>query len=293
MIFTQTSTYEELCRDIQALSQEYKDFTTLRVIGKSHDERKILMFRIGLGIESLVLTGGSYGRDHINPELFVSLAKEYCKAYQEDTSLSNFNIRQLLNRCSICLIPLVNPDGFVIVQQGFDAIQNPILRQYCKIREIEHQQWMFNAKGVDVHANFPCKSYVQQQVGEYPASEPETRAVMKVFEEYDTVGYLDFQSRGRITYYFRQVLPFAYTTRYHPAARFMQKISDYCIGKQELDAPKKGGGTPVNYYSEFMKKPALTIETLEPSQQMETEMENIRETYREMHTLPLKIIQKL
>ncbi len=282
MILTQTSTYDEICENLYHLSAEYKDFTTLRMVGTSHDQRKIFLFRVGLGMETIVLSAGLYGRDTINPLLFLQLAREYCKAYLEDTSIGTYRVRELLNRCSICFVPLLNPDGYEICRYGYEAIRNPILRQFCKIREIDYKQWIFNAKGIDINGNFPCKSYVQQQLGEYPASEPETRALMKVFEEYDTIGYLNFQSRGRITYYFRQALPFAYNPKYHRVARFMQKISDYCIGKKEED---KTGGTPLNYYSELMKKPALTIETLE------SDPACFKETYKEVRTLPLKIIR--
>ncbi len=292
---THLSTYEEISQDMRALAREYRDFTTLRILNTSQDQRAILMFRLGLGIESLVLSAGIGGRDSLNPILFLQLAREYCKAYAEDSTIAAYRVRELLNRCSICFVPLVNPDGYAIAQQGFGAIRNPVLRQFCKIREIDYRQWKYNAKGIDINGNFPCKSYIQQQLGEYPASEPETRALMKVFEEYDTVGYLNFHSRGRVTYYFRQTLPFAYSPKYQKVAGFMQKISDYCIGKKEYATQMKGtGGTAINYYSELMKKPALTIETLEPTiDETAWTPEFFKETYKEIHTLPLKIIQKL
>ena len=295
MILTQTFTYDEICQNLHTLSAEYKDFTTLRIVGTSHDQRDILMFRVGLGMESMVLSAGLYGRDSMNPLVFLQLAQEYCRAYLEDETIGNYHVRQLLNRCSICFVPLVNPDGYEISRCGYDAIRNPVLRQFCKIREIDYKQWRFNAKGIDINGNFPCKSYIQQQLGEYPASEPETRALMKVFEEYDTVGYLNFQSRGRITYYFRQALPFAYNQKYHRMARFMQKMSDCCIGRKEGESTYKAtGGTPINYYSELMKKPALTIETLEPAlEEAPLNPECFKETYKEVRILPLKIIQKL
>ena len=169
----------------------------------------------------------------MNPVLLTKLAEEYCQAYADDAEIDHYPVKELLNKCSLCILPLVNPDGYETVLQVLNSIRNPILRQLCKMRGIGAEHWKYNARGVDINRNFPCKSYIQQQLGEYPASENETRALMKVFEEYETVGYIDFHSRGRIIYYYRQAMPFSYNQRNHKLARYMQKLSDYSIGKRE------------------------------------------------------------
>lgn len=294
MVLNQIYTYEEIFQDVKNLSETYSDFTTFRIIGYSHDHRPIPLLRIGLGIETLVLTAGIHGRDAVNPILFLQMAEEYCKSYQENTTMEQYDVQDLLNRCSICFLPLLNPDGYEIALHGFDILRNPILRQLCKMREIDHNHWKYNAHCVDINRNFPCKSYIQQQIGEYPASEPETRALMKVFEEYETVGYLNFQSRGRIIYYYRHAMPFSYNQKNYRLARFMQKISDYNIGKKEEEFYSRlNGGTPVNYYSELFKNPALTIETIEPNAEYPLKPEYQKDTYEEIRSLPLEIIEKL
>ncbi len=118
--------------------------------------------------------------------------------------------RELLDHCSICFLPIVNPDGYVIATESFNAIRNPILRQACKMRGGTGPTGNTTQESVDINRNFPCKSYIQQQFGEYPASEQETKALIRVFEQCDTIGYLDFHSRGRIIYYYRQAMPFSY-----------------------------------------------------------------------------------
>ena len=101
------------------------------------------------------------------------------------------------------------------------------------MRGVDWPYWKYNARAVDINRNFPCKSYIQQQFGEYPASEQETQTLIRVFEQWDTIGYLDFHSRGRIIYYYRQAMPFSYNQRNHKLARYMQKLSNYSLGKQE------------------------------------------------------------
>ena len=73
-----------------------------------------------------------------------------------------------------------------------------------------------SARGVDINRNFPCKSYIQQQLQEYPASEQETQTLMRLFQDYETLAYLDFHSRGNVIYYYRQAMPYTcllYTSR--------------------------------------------------------------------------------
>lgn len=291
MILNQKYTSEEIDQDMRLLYEEYTDFTMYRVMGNSHDGRPIPMIRIGLGVESLVLTAGIHGQEYVNPVLLIRMAEEYCRAYEENLSLGAYSIRTLLNRCSIVILPLVNPDGYEVALSGFGAIRNPILRQMCKMRGIEWENWKYNARGIDINRNFPCKTYTRQQLGEYPASEQETQALMKVFDEYETVGYIDFHSRGRIIYYYRQAMPFSYNQRNHKLARSMQRLSDYSIGKRSEEyESEQVGGSPVNYYSQLLKKPAIVVETVKETSDASEEL--AEHTYQEIRSMPLEIINK-
>ena len=216
--------YEDIFQGMEELSRRYPDFTVCRSIGTSHDGRDIPMMRVGLGKKTLVLTAGIHGRETVNPVLLVKMLEDYCQAFQDREERYGYPVQTLLNGCSVVVIPLVNPDGYEIALRGFSVIHNPVLRQLCKMKEIGWQHWKYNARGVDINRNFPCRSYIQQQLGEYPASENETQALIQVFQDYDTLGYVDFHSRGRIIYYYRQAMPFAYNQRNHKLARYLQNL---------------------------------------------------------------------
>lgn len=293
MILNQTHTSEEISQSLKMLAEKYTDFVIFRVIGSSHDGRPISMIRIGLGLESLVLTAGIHGQESVNPGILTKMAEEYCRSYADHTTISNYPVRELLNRCSVIILPLLNPDGYEIVLQGFSCIRNPILRQMCKMRGIDSALWKYNARGVDLNCNFPGRSYEHQQLGEYPASEQETQALMKLFDEYETIGYLDFHSRGRIICYYRQSMPFSYNKRNHKLARSMQKISDYSLEKWEGESDTANyGGSPVNYYSQLLGKPALLVETLKNNTAFSPDPEHWERTYQEIRMMPLEIINK-
>ena len=287
----QSYTYEELLRNLQESGTQYPESTIYKKVGESHDERPIPMLRVGLGLDTLILTSGIHGKESINPVLLTRMAQEYCQAYQDNSYMGNYQVRELLNHCSICFLPIVNPDGYVIATESFSAIRNPILRQACKMRGVDWPYWKYNARAVDINRNFPCKSYIQQQFGEYPASEQETQTLIRVFEQWDTIGYLDFHSRGRIIYYYRQAMPFSYNQRNHKLARYMQKLSNYSLGKQEEEyLSRLNGGSPVNYYSELLHKPAITVETVEENADFPMDPSCQERTYEEIRMLPLEII---
>lgn len=142
----QSYTYEELLRNLQESGAQYPDFTVYKEVGESHDERSIPMLRVGLGLDALILTAGIHGKESINPVLLTRMAQEYSQAYQDNLNMRNYPVRELLDHCSICFLPIVNPDGYVIATESFNAIRNPILRQTCKMRGVDWPYWKYNAR---------------------------------------------------------------------------------------------------------------------------------------------------
>lgn len=293
IVLNRRYSYEDILQKMQELAGQYSDFTVCRSIGTSHDGRNIPMMRVGLGEKTLVLTAGIHGRESVNPVLLVKMLEDYCQAFLSQEDRYGYPVQKLLDGCSVVVIPLVNPDGYEIALRGFSAIHNPVLRQLCKIKEIGWQHWKYNARGVDINRNFPCRSYIQQQLGEYPASENETQALIRIFQDYDPLGYVDFHSRGRIIYYYRQAMPFAYNQRNHKLARYLQKLSDYSLGKREEEyLSRLNGGRPVNYFSELLGKPAITVETVEEDASYPLDPSYQEKTYREICALPLELLSR-
>lgn len=284
--------YEDVFSSMKQLSQMYSDFVICRIVGQSHDDRLIPMIRIGSGEQTLICTAGVHGRESINPVLVLKMIEEYCEAYKHNQIIDDtYDVHQLLNQYSICFIPLVNPDGYEIALYGFTAIQNPILRQTIRMKKIASECWKYNARGVDINRNFPCKSYIQQQISEYPASENETKALMNVFQDYSSVGYLDIHSRGKIIYYYRNSMSFLYNQKSHRLAKYLQKISKYSLGKKEEEFfSKLSGGNSVNYYSEHTGKPAITVETVDDNAVFPLHTKYQPEAFREIHSIPLAIL---
>lgn len=290
----QRYSYQDIFSSLQVLSAEFPEFTVCRIVGESHDERHIPMLRLGLGQKTLVCTAGLHGRESVNPVLLLRMIEEYAAAFAGRGEIAGISAEGLLTQYSICFLPLLNPDGYEIALHGYEIVQNPLLRRLCRQKNINAQDWKYNARGVDINRNFPSRSYIQQQLREYPGSEQETQALMRIFRDYETVGYLDFHSRGNIIYYYRQAMPYTYNLRSRRLAKHLQKASGYALGKREEEFMSSlNGGNSVHFYSETTGNPAITIETVEGDAAFPMAVAYQKDAYQRVRALPLVFLERL
>ena len=130
-----------------------------------------------------------------------------------------------------------------------------------------------------------------------PASEKETKALIRIFQEYTSCGLLSFDHfRNRILY-FKQSKSFAANQKSYRLARHLQKCSSYYMensGNSQGDfsvAGRPGTGSPEQFYAEICHKPSFRIETLEA--EGKTREEQLKSEYRKIHTLPLEYLFSL
>ena len=287
-------TYERICNEMDALAQKFGEILSCEVIGYSHDDRDICMMKLGLGDAVLFCTAGVHGRESINPIILLKMIEEYANAYMDRTLLAGqYDVRQILKNYSIFCIPVVNPDVYCIALEGFQVIRNPKLRQALRIRRLDYRDWKCNARGIDINRNFPCCSYIKQFYYDAPASERETQALMHVFQIYPSVGYVDFHSRGKMIYYYRNAMPCVYNRQSYYLARRLQELSNYRLGQREEEfSVDYRGGNSVHYYSEVIGGPAITVETVEENAKFPLKEEYQTDTYREIRCIPLEILQQ-
>lgn len=289
-------TCQEIYAKMKKLARQYPQYVHLERIGISHDRREIRSLTIGNPRKVLFCTAGVHGRESINPVILVHIMEEYAWAYQGRQAVPGqpYTVCELLRECGICFVPLVNPDGYEIASRGFRQVRDPKLRQSLRIRDIPSKEWKYNARGVDINRNFPCRSYRPQHSGDCPASENETKALIHLFHSCDSVGYVDFHSRGKIIYYYRNAMPADHNRYSHRLARYLQELSGYELGGPEEEAHTPySGGNSVNYYSEVLKMPALTVETVEESASFPLHTRYQKETYEEIRHIPLGILAQI
>ncbi len=279
--------YEDLISDADALAKRYNNIISNVTIGESHDNRDIVMLRLGIGRKYILFCGGVHGREIINPIVLMKITEFYANQYemyksakerfdyklrssfanyqkQYDNMIFSRCVYELLQTYTILIIPLLNPDGYMISLYGHKSIRRPDLQK--KLKRIKHNyfEWKFNGRGVDINRNFPCRSWKPKGVCDYAASENETKALIQVFHQYRIICLLDFHSRGKSIYYYRNNMTKEYNDKQLFIAKRLKSITKYDLYSpdNEIDNGDSGGNT-VHYFSEHFNKPALTIETVD------------------------------
>jgi g-D-glutamyl-meso-diaminopimelate peptidase len=277
--------YDNFLSDAEKIAIKYQNILQCVTIGKSHDNRDILMLKLGIGQQYMICCGGVHARETVNPVVLLGMVEYYADLYsnyklQKSSMKKKLKtptyhmeaeygqllygtcIYELLQTFTILFVPLLNPDGYMIALNGFEAIQDVNLREKCISMQIPYEDWKYNARGIDINRNFPSKLWKPKSENDEPASESETKALISLFRKYLTKGFLDFHSRGNQIYYYRSIMPDSYNEKQLRIATRLTEITNYELvpPEDEIEVGDTGGNT-VHYYSENFSKPALTIET--------------------------------
>ncbi len=252
--------YLDLLHETDRLRRAYaEDILQIEEIGKSYDDRKILLFSIGTGEKKILITAGVHGRESVNTIVCMRLVENFCKELVKGN--------ESVKGYTFYIIPLLNPDGYMIAQKGFHSIKSEVLRKEAmkisKEKHIPYALWKLNGKGADINRDFPSKTWCPKKEGDYPGKQIETKAFMKAVNMLDTDMYIDLHSRGNEIYYYRKEMTEEYNSRQLEIAKKISEVTKYTLVNPSLEiADGDSGGNTVHYYSEHKKKPAFTIETI-------------------------------
>ena len=130
-------------------SRSYFAPPMVETLGYSHEGRPIEAYVLGTGKRALLLFGAIHGNEPAGAYVL--------KAFAEELR----NRPEVLAERRIVIIPNLNPDGF-------------------------ERRTRRNARGVDLNRNFPARNWSAQRAhGDHPASEPETRALLRVLRQFN------------------------------------------------------------------------------------------------------------
>lgn len=311
---------EDLIADTKALTKEYNNILQYVTIGKSHDNRDIIMLKLGIGKKPILFCSGVHGRETINPIVLMKIAESYADIFEayrvnkefldkkpkhlSDNGQEHYNntldlyykkmfercIYELLQTYTILMIPLLNPDGYMISLEGYNVLNDPELKKKAEEKSIHFSQWKFNGRGVDINRNFPCRSWKPKGPHDYAASENETKALIEVFHKYPIKSFIDFHSRGQYIYYYRNSMNDAYNKKQLKIAKLLKKITGYDLvdEEKEIDHGDSGGNT-VHYFSERFYRPAITIETVDEEAGFPLDNKYRLSTYEEIKLILFEI----
>lgn len=188
-------TYEEMEQDLVELMQKYPECITGIPIGVTCDYRNIWEVIIGNpnAPKAIFIEAAVHGREWMNSWMLMKQIEEILEQW-ETPIVEGLTLGGLFEQCAVYIMPMVNPDGVAISECGIEAIRNESLRS--NLRRMDGAKnpgrWKANAAGVDINRNFSIgwgnktTAYApaaQGYAGPSPLSEPETLAMVNVFEQ--------------------------------------------------------------------------------------------------------------
>lgn len=215
----------------------------------------------------MLVQAGMHGREWINVQILMAQIEDYLAKDMYDP---------MLERASFLFVPMSNPDGVRIAQEGAAWIENAAYRALVE-RLIEesgrsHTLWKANGRGVDLNRNFDAHwedSRVIEGIegpayahypGPAPESEPETRALLALTEDYAPTVTLSYHSRGETIYwyFFQEGEALERDAR---LARRLLDLTGYAGLARGEDLTVTSFGGYKDYCVETLGIPAFTIET--------------------------------
>lgn len=174
--------YSEMVSDINSLKKKYNGLVTVKSIATTPDKRKVYDVIIGnpKAKKCIMVTASMHAREYMTSIVAMKQMEYYLQ--NQTSKIGKTTVQNTLNKVCIHFVPMVNPDGVMISQNGASAIQNASLRS--KVRKMgASSRWKANGRGVDLNRNWAYrwrrsgKAGSQGYTGSKAFSESETKAL--------------------------------------------------------------------------------------------------------------------
>ena len=203
----------------------------------------------------MIVQASMHAREHITALLCLCQAKH----------LLTSNAKML---GGIYFLPMVNPDGVRLCQEGVGFVQNEVIKSNLLAingGSTDFSLWKANANGVDINVNFDANwgsgeqnvfyKSSQNYVGSKPCSEVETQALVDFTKQVNPLVTLSYHCKGEVVYwYFGQ-------TRHRKwrDQRYAKAIASY-TGYSLVDDTDGSAGGYKDWCIKTLRVPSYTIE---------------------------------
>ncbi|CAH2214175.1 M14 family metallopeptidase [Tepidibacter aestuarii] len=210
-------TYDILEKDLEALKKRYP-FIEVSNSGKSVLDKNLYSVKLGNGPNKVFFNGSHHAIEWITTPLLMKFIENFSKAYSKNKTLRGYNPRDIWEQSTIYIMPMVNPDGVDLVLNGLSE-DNPYYDDLIKWNNGStdfSKNWSANIRGVDLNHNYDASWELSKEAealygitgpgptrysGEYPESEPESKAVVEFTRAIDPRLVLAYHSQGEVIYW--------------------------------------------------------------------------------------------
>lgn len=215
-------TYSQMSEYIYALENHFDELIDVEVIGKSLDQRDIILVKLGKGNTLVHINGSMHARERITTNIILKNIEDYCNAYMQNNTLSGYNVKNLLDHVTIYYVPMVNPDGVDYTILGKESIKDPLLKSNIDSIYRSPQagwnhvpnNWKSNIRGIDLNRQWysdwnkelkydPGKPANAMYKGATPLSEPEVQAIYQLTIDNPFMIHVAYHTQGKIFYWYK------------------------------------------------------------------------------------------
>ena len=272
-------TYDDMMDDLRAMAGQFGDRMTLRSAGTSYDGRDIAEVVLGdvNAQKHVIIQYSIHAREYINTLIAMKQLEDYLVNY-DCAVYSGKSYRDLMQGLCFHVLPMTNPDGVMISQDGPDAIKDSSLKDtVMKVYESDRAagrvdrdywgRWKANARGVDLNRNFDSgwgtyegrsTPSSERYKGTSAASEKETQAILAIERQYPVVCCISYHSSGATIYYDYGSSGAVYEADKTLAA-LMGNTTGYYLSSSVQTSQDAAGCS--DYFVLSLGIPAVTIET--------------------------------
>jgi len=264
-----TYTLLQLC--VEGLAARYP-FIRVSSAGASVMGRTLYALAVGEGGAEVMYNASHHANEWITTPVLMKFIEQYASVRAGlDLQFLSCLFADLYARTTIYFVPMVNPDGVDLVTGAIA----PGSAVYEAARAMNYlylpfpSGWKANIRGVDLNVNYPATWEVARAikfaqgytrpgprdfVGEYPLSEPESRAMAEFTRAHNFLLTLSYHTQGEIIYWrYLDFLP----PRSEEIVRLLSRVSGYA---QEETPYGAGHAGYKDWFIQEYNRPGYTIE---------------------------------
>ncbi|GKU85049.1 M14 family metallocarboxypeptidase [Niallia sp. NCCP-28] len=263
----QTYSYNQMVEDIKKLQKAYPSLISYKVIGKSEYGRDIYAVSLGTGTATAFINGSHHAREWLTTNLNMHMLEQYAISYQKKTKMNDYDVRKILANTKIWFVPMVNPDGVTLQQQGLKAFPKSAHAELIKINDgsKNFKRWKANAKGIDLNRQYDAgwknisnnakgPSYSHYK-GKTPASAKEIKAILSFVNSINPEMSVAYHTSGKILYW-----NYKQTSNYKRDLAYAKKIGKMTGYSLVYSGKNPSGGGFTDWFIQTKKRPGFTPE---------------------------------
>ncbi len=209
-------TAQTLKRNIEGLKKRYP-FLQTGVVGRSGNGQEIPYLMFGEGPIKVGYNASHHANEWITTPVLMKFTEQMCRAYSLGLSLGDSDIRQLWQRTTFVIVPMVNPDGVNLVTGEYAEGSREYNAALALNTDLPFPDgWKANLAGTDLNLNYPAGweeakriKYAQGYtrpgprdfVGTAPLSAPESLAMARFTERQNFRLILAYHTQGELIYW--------------------------------------------------------------------------------------------